>query len=176
MQRLYAEGNLVWDRPGFLVEEEVADRIIVGDGSGGAFIVTIEKGSEESVRVQRIDGGGNNPWSQGAVSIFYRSIEESSDFSEESSARIIADGAGGAFVVWSERDPDAFNSPAYLLSILRLSQDGEVIWQKRSLPGRLVDYDMYLVTDNEGNALVFWKYVAGLEGQKVSPRRGIAVA
>jgi hypothetical protein len=169
LQRRDAEGKLVWDRPGFLVEEEVADRIIASDGAGGAFIVTIEKGSEKSVRVQRIDSEGNCPWSQGAVTIFYRTIDEASDFSEEASARIIADGTGGAFVVWSERDPDETKSQRELMSALRLSGDGEVVWQKRGLPGRLVDYDMYLVTDNEGNALVFWKYVAGLEGQKISP-------
>ena len=169
LQRLDAEGNLVWDRPGFLVEEEVADRIIASDGSGGAFVITIEKSSEKSVRVQRIDSEGTCPWSQGAVSIFYRSSEEASGFSEEASACLTTDGMGGAFVVWLERDLEALSSPAYLMSVLKLSGDGEVIWQKHNLPGGLVGEKISVVTDNDGNALVFWERAAGLGAQKISP-------
>lgn len=169
VQRRDADGNLVWDRPDFLVEETVAGRIFAADGYGGAFIITIEKGSENSVRIQRIDGEGNCPWSQGAVTIFYRSIAESSEFAEEASASIVSDGAGGAFVVWSERDVEAFDFPQFLVSVLRLSQDGEVIWQQRDLPGGLVGEYVYLVADNDGNALVFWEYGAGLGAQKISP-------
>lgn len=161
MQRLDAEGNLVWDRPGFLVEEAVADRKIVGDGAGGAFVITIEKSSEKSVRVQRIDGEGNCPWSQGDVAVY--------SGSEEANACITADGTGGVFVIWSERDPDETKSLRELMSVLRLSEDGEVIWQKRNLPGGLVGYDMFVVTDNDGNALVFWEYATGLGAQKISP-------
>jgi len=161
VQRRDADGNLVWDRPDFLVEVPIAFRKIVGDGFGGAFVLTIGESSEGSVHVQMIDGEGNCPWSQGAISIY--------GGSRAANAYITADGTGGAFVVWSERDPDETKSLRELMSALGLSQDGEVIWQQRGLPGRLVDYDMYLVTDNEGNALVFWKYVAGLEGQKISP-------
>lgn len=161
LQRLDAEGNLVWDRPGFLVEGEVAGRIIAGDGLGGAFIITIEKSSEKSVRVQRIDSEGNCPWSQGVIPIY--------SGSEEARACLTTDGTGGAFVVWLECDPDALSFPQYLMSVLRLSQDGEVIWQKRNLPGGLVGWKIYVVTDNDGNALVFWEYAAGLGAQKISP-------
>jgi hypothetical protein len=169
LQRRDAEGKLVWDRPDFLVEETVAGRKIVADGNGGAFIVTVEKGSEKNVRVQRIDGEGNCPWSQGAVTIFYRSIAESSGFAEEAGASIVSDGEGGAFVVWSERDVEALGFPEYLMSVLRLSEDGEVLWQERDLPGGLVGEYMYLITDNDGDALVFWEYYGGLGAQEVSP-------
>jgi hypothetical protein len=169
IQRVDAEGNLVWDRPGFLVKGEVADRVIASDGSGGVFVITVGKGNEKTVYVQRIDSEGTCPWSQGAVSIFYRSSEEASGFSEEASARIVSDGVGGAFVVWLERDLEALSFPEYLMSVLKLSGDGEVIWQKRNLPGGLVGYDMFVVTDNDGNVLVFWERAAGLGVQKISP-------
>ncbi|GAI79475.1 unnamed protein product, partial [marine sediment metagenome] len=97
----------------------------------------------------------NCPWSQRAVSIFYRSSEEASTFAEEASARIATDGTGGAFVVWLERDPEVISGSAFLMNVLRLSEGGEIIWQKRNLPGVLVGYDMFVVADNNGNALVF---------------------
>lgn len=169
IQRRDAEGNLVWDRPGFLVEGVVAGRKIIGDGAGGAFVITIEKSSEKSIRVQRIDSEGNCPWSQGAVSIFHRTIEEAGGFSEEARACLITDGTGGAFVVWLEHDLEALSFPQYLMSVLRLNEDGEIIWQKRNLPGGLVGEKIYVITDNDGNALVFWEYATGLGAQKISP-------
>jgi hypothetical protein len=169
IQRVDAEGNLVWDRPGFLVEEPVSDRKIISDGFGGVFVITVGKGDEKTVYIQRIDSEGTCPWSQGTVSIFYRSSEEASGFSEEARACLATDGMGGAFVVWLERDLEALSFPEYLMSVLRLSQDGDIIWQKRNLPGGLVGYDMFVVTDNDGNALVFWEYATGLGAQKISP-------
>jgi hypothetical protein len=169
IQRVDAEGNLLWDRPEFLVEEPVSDRKIISDGFGGAFVITVGKGDEKTVYVQRIDSEGTCPWSQGAVSIFYRSSEEASGFSEEASACLTTDGTGGAFVVWLERDLEALSSPAYLMSVLKLSGDGDIIWQKRNLPGGLVGEKISVVTDNDGNALVFWEYATGLGAQKISP-------
>ncbi len=169
LQRLDAEGNLVWDRPGFLVEEEVADRIIASDGFGGVFVITVGKGNEKTVYIQRIDSEDTCPWSQGAVSIFYRSSEEASGFSEEARACLTTDGMGGAFVVWLERDLEALSFPEYFMGVLRLSQDGDIIWQKRNLPGGLVGEKISVVTDNDGNALVFWERAAGLGAQKISP-------
>jgi hypothetical protein len=168
VQRRDADGNLVWDRPDFLVEETVADRKIVADGNGGAFIVTIEKGSEKSVRVQRIDSEGNCPWSQGAVTLFYRSVEEAGEFSEEAGACIVSDGVGGAFILLSEFNLSSGSSPSYFMSVLRLSQDGEILWKRGGLSRGPVGYDKYLVADNNGNVLVFWEYIDGLEARKVS--------
>ena len=169
MQRVDAEGNLVWDRPEFLVENPVVDLRIISDGSGGAFVSIKGRKGDKSVYVQRIDGEGNCPWSQGAVSIFYRSSEEASTFAEEANACIATDGTGDAFVVWLERDPEVISGSAFLMNVLRLSEGGEIIWQKRNLPGGLVGYDMFVVADNDGNALVFWQDSSGLRAQKISP-------
>ena len=163
MQRVDAEGNLVWDRPEFLVEEPVADLRIIGDGSGGAFVLTIGKSSEYSVYVQRIDGEGNCPWSQEAISVY--------SGSKAANAYITADGTGGVFVIWTERDPEATSTPTDLMSVLRLSEGGEVVWQQRDLPEGLIadPWDMFVVADNDGNALVFWQDSSGLRAQKISP-------
>ena len=169
MQRMDAEGNLVWDRPEFLVENPVVDLRIISDGSGGAFVSIKGRKGDKSVYVQRIDGEGNCPWSQRAVSIFYRSSEEASTFAEEANACIATDGTGGAFVVWLERDPEVISGSAFLMNVLRLSEGGEIIWQKRNLPGVLVGYDIFVVADNNGNAVVFWEYASDLRAQKISP-------
>jgi hypothetical protein len=166
MQRRDAEGNLVWDKPDYLVEEPNAWRNIVSDGSGGAFVLTIGRDDDYgSLILQRINGQGNCPWSQEAVTLY--------SGSQEGLGHIAADGTGGAFIVWAKRDPAASGFPEYLMSVLRLGGDGEVIWEKPGFPGELVGYDIFVVADDDGNALVFWEYSVGLGAQKLSPDGGL---
>lgn len=156
LKRINAEGDIVWNMP---VSPRTYDSVglkITSDGFGGAVLAIIGKNILE---IQRLDTNGGYPWGQEPIQI--------DSANQEANAYIIADGAGGAFVTLAERDADDTKLHRDLVSILRLAKNGEKLWQKNLSQG-LVNFE-FIVSDNNGNAFLFWSFSSNLYAQKIAP-------
>ena len=69
---------------------------IIPDGTGGAIVVWVDsRNGNVDVYAQRVDGTGTARWTLDGIPICVEG-------SNQSDARIVPDGAGGAIIVWSD--------------------------------------------------------------------------
>lgn len=99
-QRLNSEGRLLWTAEPLLTtkEGEMLEPVIVGDGSGGAFVVwrTWERASDwrGKVSAQKLDTEGKRLWSDKGVVVF-----TAPDLKYEGVPVAISDGSGGVIIL-----------------------------------------------------------------------------
>jgi len=110
VQRVDHDGDLLWNsgNPVLLTSSGRAScPRIIADGEGGAILVWYEWGGGMDwehpyrARAQRIDGDGNPQWASGGKQVTPTGV----DIHQESHG-VASDGAGGAFVMWTDRDDD----------------------------------------------------------------------
>ena len=144
IQRVDTGGNKLWGGKGVLLSSaSPPDGLgwpqMVADGSGGAVAVW----SQDGVIAQKVDSEGHTVWRMENVPIHSR-------------AHVIGDGSGGAIIASSsylERKSE------YLLQILRLNSEGDLLWAENDAPislGLLVGR-FEMVSDNSGGAIIVWK-------------------
>jgi len=97
-QRVGAEGNILWQQGGLCVcsssQLPLGYPRIVSDGSGGAIITWM---THNDLYVQRLDPEGNVLWSEDGIRV------QGSEGPQSSSYRVVADGSGGAILVFEKR-------------------------------------------------------------------------
>ena len=100
MQRLDGSGTPQWTAAGVALCVETADQTsprFATDGGGGAIVVWHdERGGDMDIYAQRVKASGTIQWAAGGVGIC-------TETGSQSGARIVEDGAGGAFIVWNDR-------------------------------------------------------------------------
>jgi len=120
---------------------------IAPDGEGGAIIVFIRYAADQDIYAQRVDAWGNLLWTPGGVAVCTAS-------DNQLQPRIVADGEGGAIIVW--RDDRGADMDIYAQ---RLDADGAVLW---TAGGEAVvsasgnQTDAVLAPDGTGGAIVAW--------------------
>jgi len=107
-QRLDSDGNAAWAEDGAMLGDSPGSVIaprIVSDGFGGAVVAWSNSGANANVYAQRVDASGAGLWTAAGVVIC-------DELGTQNEAELVADGAGGAFVVWEDRrltdDPDLY--------------------------------------------------------------------
>ena len=102
-QRLDANGNPLWTMNGVPLDTLAGDQRknvrgpIVPDGAGGAIVVWFEFGSSSSrVRAQRINSQGVVQWANNGVEVSPHAL------GSQGNPVVLEDGAGGAFVIWTD--------------------------------------------------------------------------
>ena len=121
------------------------------DGAGGAIVVwqDLRNQLDHNIFAQRVDAWGNVLWAQDGVSVC-------SAVFEQIAPQVIADGAGGAIVVWE----DSRGGSGKDIYAQRLDADGNPLW---TLDGGVVTQAIAdqqfprLVSDGAGGAIVVWE-------------------
>ncbi len=158
-QRIGPEGELLWEQRGRLVPGLKGVPCIVSDGSGGAIIVSDELNTK--IKVQRMDQDGRHMWFEDGITI----CDTPSDVGALS---VLADGSGGAIIVW----PD--NRAAYGrydIYAQRISPEGEILWQEGGIPVCAPQHGQttpQIVSDGADGAIVAW-LGGGVRVQWLSP-------
>jgi len=158
-QRIDPEGKLLWEQRGRLVPGLKGVPRIVSDGLGGAIIVSMEL--DGKIKAQRMDQRGEPMWSEDGITIC-NTLNSCSGLS------ILADGSGGAIIVW----PD--NRAAYGrydIYAQRISPEGEILWQEGGIPVCAPQHGQTtpkIVSDGSDGAIVAW-LGGGVRVQRLSP-------
>jgi hypothetical protein len=151
VQRINSNGNILWQVNGIGISAiHSVDPMLVSDGTGGAIIVwktgTI---NNEDIFAQRINGAGVVQWAANGVTLCNAT-------NTQYHKSIIADGAGGAIVTWSD-DRAALSDPE--LYAQKINANGIIQW---AVNGVKVSTTMEfyetprLVSDGAGGAIIAW--------------------
>lgn len=140
---------------------------IIADGNGGFFAVwkDYREDSENNIAdiyAQRFDADGNSLWAVNGVPVCI-------DADNQEDPKICLDGSGGCIVSWE----DDRGSNTYIYA-QRLNGDGVAQWTNNGVmvsqsPPETDQYCPWLVSDNQGGAIVSW-YVSsdGIYLQRLS--------
>lgn len=170
-QRIDLDGNILWGVGGVPICTVSSDQerpMVVSDGDGGAIILWRDMRSETGwaqIYVQRVDPDGNRLWTAGGV------LLSGMVFLEEDPG-FISDGAGGAFVCWTEARP----TTDFDVFAQRLGPGGEKLWGPDGIivcGAEDAQYYPSLVSDGAGGVYAAWgdrrpgSYYAMLYAQRV---------
>ena len=152
-QRIDGQGQVVWTRDGVPVSTVPGDQYgaeIASDGAGGAIVSWNDKRAGSiDIYGQRIDSLGSPRWTIHGVSIC-------SAVNDQFYPKIIADGLGGAFIIWNDSRVDPSTRDIYAQ---RVDATGDVQWQTDGFPacGAASTQALgFLTTDGDDGAIVVW--------------------
>ena len=154
-QRIDATGNLQWNVDGIAICNAVSDQFtpkIASDGSGGAIIVWYDnRNGNWDIYAQKINATGTVQWTTDGVGIC-------TSAGNQNAQQIIGDGAGGAFIVWSDgRISGGADADIYAQ---RINAAGTALWNTN---GSLVSNAISLqnipsiVSDGVGGVIIAWE-------------------
>ena len=171
VQRLDAEGNVVWPEGGISISagpfdvnhsqvEMITESLIglINDGASGAILLwynEIQTGDswKTTMHAQRINADGGCLWGEQGIQICGTSPDPRW-------AKLISDGSGGAVVVWEDnRGPDTD------IYAQRISSDGRLLWPDTGIPvanASNAQLSPQIVSDGLGNFIVVWIQSPGL--------------
>jgi hypothetical protein len=120
----------------------------VSDGASGAIVTWVDyRGGNGDIYAQRISPMGNVLWTANGVALCAAT-------GDQYSPAIVADGAGGAIVVWADG-----RSGAYDLYAQRISASGAVQWTANGVAlctAAASQWSPAMVADGAGGAIVSW--------------------
>jgi hypothetical protein len=126
--------------------------VIVPDGAGGAIIAWDHQGTGAQgwdIYAQRIDAYGVLQWPSGGVPI-------ANNIEDQTEVAIVADGSGGAVLVWVDHT-QGFNN--FDLYAQRVSSSGTLLWGAGVPISTFIgtQQNPVIVTDDEGGAIIAWE-------------------
>jgi hypothetical protein len=144
--------NAAWQTNGTAVcsaSNGQTDAVTVSDGAGGAIVAWADQrsGSNLDIYAQRISASGAMLWTTNGVGICVAS-------NDQDNPKIVADGSGGAIIVW--RDSRSGSSDIYAQ---RISASGLVQWTANGVAICTASYgqEYHAVTsDAAGGAIIVW--------------------
>ena len=169
-QKVSAAGSVLWTANGVPVRAGATVGVpaqIVSDGAGGAIILWFEQkaGLEYDLYAQRIDASGNLLWGVNGEAVCAATGSRVTG-----SARMIPDGAEGAFVVWSDtrnpQQPDVYAQ--------RISYAGFLYWAPAGVPVSTATFPQNspeLAPDGMGGIVVTWYDLRGLSAPDIYTQR-----
>jgi hypothetical protein len=151
-QRVDGNGNALWVTGGVSLCVATGDQYnpqIVYDGSGGAIVTwKDERGSDDDIYAQRVDGNGNTLWVADGVSLCVTS-------NAQWNPRIVSDGSGGAIVTWNDQrdsDDDIYAQ--------RVDGSGNALWYANGVTicvASNIQSDHQIASDGYWGAIVTWE-------------------
>ena len=122
---------------------------VVEDGSGGAIVTWGDNRTGWDIYAQRMNAGGIAQWSANGIAV-------NASPNTQSGPEMVADGAGGAEIVWM----DYRNGSNFDLYAQHLNTSGSLLRSADGLPISVKPQPQQYpvaVTDGSGGALVFWQ-------------------
>jgi len=161
-QRIDADGNPLWTADGIpicLVETRQINPSIVADGAGGAVIACQDyrNGNVSDVYAQRLDAGGDYMWGPGTL------VSTVQGMWNKVNPRLVSDGTGGAFFVWSATNIDSWP----LLHRARVDDSGVVRWRAYISGPFPAGYGSPAITSCPAGAIIVWSESREDESQSV---------
>jgi hypothetical protein len=152
-QRVDTSGTIFWSANGVAVCNESHQQnnvAIASDGAGGAIMVWTDlRDDQGNIYAQRIDAAGNVQWAANGIPVC--SAGGIQDWST-----IIADGSGGAIIVWQDQrnggQPDIYAQ--------RLNASGTVLWTADGVAICTATSEQIgpaLISDGTGGAIITWE-------------------
>src|SRR5436190_8189575 len=121
-QRIDATGLLQWNVVGIAICNAVSDQYsprLVSDAAGGAIIAWYDnRAGNYDIYAQRINASGAVQWTTDGVAICTQT-------GNQNAHQLIADGLGGAIIVWSD---GRVGSPNADIFAQRINASGAVLW------------------------------------------------
>lgn len=153
-QRINANGIVQWATDGVPVSTAIYDQrnpAITSDGAGGAIITWADsRNGLTDIYTQRISASGAVQWTMDGVPI-------STASNDQTSPRIVSDGASGAIITWADsRSGGGASADIYAQ---RISETGVVQWATHGLPISTAtnrQRSPTLVSDGVGGAIITW--------------------
>jgi hypothetical protein len=150
-QRVDSLGNLLWNEDGVAVCTAAGDQewsVICSDGTGGCIIAWIDERTSPNgdIYAQRIDASSTPVWTVDGITICTAD-------SIQQEVRMIADGSGGAIMVWMDYRAEGD------LYAQKVNGSGVVQWAADGVPICLLNntqYDPVICTDGAGGVFVAW--------------------
>ena len=151
-QRVNASGIAQWVADGVPVSTAAGyqeSAKIVSDATGGAIIVWYDGRGypDNGIYAQRLNGSGAAQWTVDGIAVLSPTLGGSTP-------QVVADGAGGAIVTWS----DARNGNGDIF-VQRLNGSGAALWGANGAALCTAPNDQYdpqLASDGAGGAIVAW--------------------
>jgi hypothetical protein len=150
-------------------EHAQVDPAITTDGAGGAIVTwqdarrSVGIGSDADIYAQRVDGNGVTRWAQNGVGICTAD-------KHQISPAIVADGAGGAIILWS----DARGGGPLVTYAQRVNASGTPLWSPNGIAvcrGFGGQMNLSAVADGAGGAIVAWQDGRGGAGFDIYAQR-----
>ena len=159
VQRMDAYGQPRWTPGGFPITPGLTSTgqvAIASDGAGGAYVAWPATGTAVSgmdIFVQHVLAAGmvDPAWPTAGLSVCSAS-------GEQTSPRIVADGAGGAIIVWSDSRGNVDVAPDIYAQ--RVSPTGGTWWTADGVPVVLAPGSQYwggIAADGSGGIFVVWQ-------------------
>ncbi len=193
VQRLDASGYAKWTQNGVAVCTHTANQNSVAtteSGTGGVLMVwTDYRNGNADIYIQKVDSMGNPLWTTNGVQI-------TSNIYAQKDARVIADGSGGAIIIWKDSSAGNWDIKAQKINSIgiiqwasggvnicnaaydqinaRIDIDGTggaiIVWQDKR---NTVDYDIYAQRIS-GAGMVTWTangiYICSTSGTQNNPK------
>ena len=152
-QRINGSGVAQWPTDGVPICTLTSDQYfptVAPDGSGGAFIAWQDyRSGPADIYIQRVNSAGVPQWTNQGVQIC-------GAMNTQYYARVVADGAGGAIVVWQ----DLRNGVNYDIYAQRVNSAGVPQWTANGVPLCVAANNQQnhrIVPDGAGGAIVSWE-------------------
>jgi hypothetical protein len=169
-QHIDAAGGPVWTTDGVVVcsatDFQSAPQM-VADGAGGAIVAWPDRrnGVDYDIYAQRIDASGSSLWTADGVAV-------STQTYDQQEPRLVADGAGGAIIAWS----DLRNGLDHDIYAQRLDGTGAALWGVERIVSAATDlqFELEITADGEQGVIIVWSDgrnapVRGIYAQRLRP-------
>ncbi len=169
-QRIDSNGNVIWQHNGVRVCNAFASQSfprIATDGGGGAIIIwRDEREGVQRIYAQRITGNGDILWTDNGIILCNESVEQ---YHPE----IIADGSGGAIIVFEQNNGSETDIYAQLVNAT-----GVIQWGSCGIPistASGLQHRPKIISDGLGGAIIAWRdFYNGIWAQRINSI-GIAI-
>lgn len=153
-QRIDATGSLQWNVAGIAICNAVSDQYsprLVPDAAGGAIIVWYDnRAGNYDIYAQRINASGVVQWTTDGVAICTQP-------GAQNAHQIIADGSGGAIIVWSDGRVGSANAD---INAQRINASGTALWTPDGASictATSLQNTPQLISDGAGGAIISWE-------------------
>jgi hypothetical protein len=158
-QRISTAGHLLWSSAGVPVDAgtgQDSSPVVASDGEGGVIVAWQDnRGVDADIYAQRISASGSPLWTGYAIAVCTASHDQIDPV-------VVADGAGGAIVVWE----DYRDSTSYNIYAQRINSSGACLWTTNGVAVCLASRDQkfpVVVDDGAEGEIVTWvDYRGGL--------------
>jgi len=155
-QRVDTYGNVLWIHDGVVVcdaSDSQSEAVAVADGEGGVVIAwRDDRGDDSDIYAQRLDSSGAPLWTLNGVVVCDTT-------GVRYVASMLADGAGGAFIVW--RDARTGGTTGYIdIYVQHVDGSGSSLWTHNGVAAcdqGAEQHDPVVATDGAGGVFIAWR-------------------